>query len=455
MFAVVDVETTGGHPSGHSMTEIAIVLHDGLSICDEYVQLLRPDQSIPLSIQTLTGISNEMVAGAPCFSEVAEEIHAFLGDHIFVAHNVNFDLGFVQAAFSRQGIDYNPRRLCSVRYARRIEKGLRSYSLKNLCQQFGIDNEAAHRAWGDARATAQLLEQLLEKDKQAQWQHMIKRNKGEFNLPAHLPAEQYHNLPTSPGVYYFYGADERPIYIGKAKNIKKRVSSHFGGDKETKRSQAFKREIHRIEYEETGSELLAFILEDHEIRHYWPRYNRAQKKQRKKYGVFAYRDQQGFWCLAVNRIQKQQNGFLKEFYAKHQAESWLLEQTKTYDLDPHFCGFTSAYLPDQEREGHNERFQLLLEQVKAQKERFLIRLPGRTPDEWAYLLVDQGQAKAMGYLTMETDLQDPQEVLGTLRPIRGSITTCGLIAKALDDQRYLKISVETAPLEAPQGTLFA
>ncbi|MDZ7846631.1 MAG: 3'-5' exonuclease [Owenweeksia sp.] len=203
MFAVVDVETTGGHASGHCMTEIAIVIHDGLKVVDQYSTLLNPGRAIPIGIQSLTGISPEMVEKAPFFGQVAQEVHDFLGSHIFVAHNVNFDYAFVKAALADCGIDYKPRRLCSVRFARRIEKGLRSYSLSNLCKHFNVSNEAAHRAWGDASATAQILGYLLEKDTGAQWQQLIKMNSGEFNLPAHLSSQDYHSLPEVPGVYYF------------------------------------------------------------------------------------------------------------------------------------------------------------------------------------------------------------------------------------------------------------
>ena len=123
MFAIVDVETTGGYASGYNMTEIAIVISDGENILDEYSTLLNPQQVIPLNIQTLTGISNEMVEDAPLFAEKADEIREFLGDHIFVAHNVNFDYSFVKQAFAELGQDYNPKRMCSVRYSRKLKSG--------------------------------------------------------------------------------------------------------------------------------------------------------------------------------------------------------------------------------------------------------------------------------------------------------------------------------------------
>ncbi len=438
MFAVVDVETTGSHAAGHNMTEIAIVIHDGMEVVDSYSSLLNPQKHIPLSIQTLTGITPAMVEDAPLFAEVAEEIRAFLGDHIFVAHNVNFDYAFVRSAFRSVGVEYNPRRLCSVRYARRLVKGLRSYSLKNLCSHFKVKNEAAHRAWGDASATAEILGLLLAKDQQGQWQYLIKKNSGEFNLPANLPSEDYQNLPECPGVYYFYDQGGKPIYIGKARNLKKRVATHFISDKETKRSQAFKREIYHINYEKTGSELLASLLEDHEIRHYWPRYNRAQKKPKKKYAVYAFPNQKGILTLAVNKITGQQ-GFLREFYSQHEALGWLYEIVQKYELLPSHCSFPHSGVvgdDDISLEEHNRRVEQLAQDLRESKTSYLIKTPGRESDEEGFALIDQGHLAGIGFVPGHAQISRQEDLRDYLRELRSSITTQGILEKVLSERRY-------------------
>ncbi len=436
MFAVVDVETTGGHASGHAMTELAIVLHDGVQVVDSYSTLLNPRQPIPIGIQTLTGITPEMIEDAPIFEDRASEIRNFLGDHIFVAHNVNFDYAFVRSAFAKCGIDYNPKRLCSVRYARKVEKGLRSYSLKNLCKHFQLTNEAAHRAWGDASVTAQLLGQLLQKDREGQWQYLIKKNSGEFNLPSNLPSEDYQALPEVPGVYYFLDQWGTPIYIGKATNLKKRVASHFISDKETKRSQAFKREIYSINFERTGSELLASLLEDHEIRHYWPTYNRAQKKPKKKFAVYVYHNQKGVATLAVNKISSQQ-GFLKEFHSLHEAQSWVLKMVHKHGLDAAYCGFPfSEVHTDVSAEEHNKRVEALIEEMSTNEDSFIIKTRGREPDEDGFALVEQGHLAGIGFVPRDIDIRDPEELMGYLRKLRSSITTQGILTKVLETGKY-------------------
>ncbi len=440
MFAVVDVETTGGYASGHRMTEIAIVIHDGLKIVEEFSTLLNPQQPIPLSIQTLTGITPEMVENAPLFEEVAEEVMELLGNHIFVAHNVNFDYAFVRSALAECGYNYNPRRLCSVRYCRKIEKDLPSYSLKNLCRYFKVKNEAAHRAWGDARATAQILGHLLEKDIKAQWQYLIKKNAGEFNLPAHLPSEDYHCLPEKPGVYYFYDKNNRPIYIGKARNLKKRVASHFISDKETRRSQAFKREIYHLDYKLTGSELLASLLEDHEIRHFWPRFNLAQKNPKKRFGVFAYRNQREEWSMAVNRISGQ-NGYLAEFFSYHQALDWVYSKMSEYRLNPHLCCFPGSANISAE-EDHQKNFERMLSDLKIQAESFLIKTPGRESNEDGFAYIDKGKFAGIGFVSRSVEISSGEEVLNHLQNLNNSITTQSIITKVVMNGTYPTIALQ-------------
>ncbi len=442
MFAIVDVETTGGHARGHGMTEIAIVISDGLSVQNTYSTLLNPRQHIPLGIQTMTGITPEMVEDAPEFSEVAEEIRAMLADHIFVAHNVHFDLGFVQSAFAGCGIEYNPKRMCSVRYARKIEKGLKSYSLKNLCAHFHIQNKNPHRGLGDATATAEILQKLFDRDLAGQWQQLIKRNSGEFNLPANLPAEQFQNLPHAAGVYYFLDKFEKPLYIGKARNLKKRVAGHFSSDKTTKRSQIFKREIHHIRYELTGSELVATLLEDSEIRQYWPPHNRAQKNPRRRFGVFLYENQSGIMKLGVNRVARQ-NGFLHQFFSYDEATGWLAHAVEKYRLAANLCGFPIDYHPFRtEIQDHQKGMEKLLDDWQRSQSTIAIKTIGRHNEEDGFVLVEKGHLKGIGFVPRGVEISRNEEILDYVRPLASSITTDRAITKVLGERRVemLKLS---------------
>ena len=162
-YVVVDIETTGGNNGYHRITEIGMVKMIGAEIVDSWQSLLQPQRHIPSSITRLTGISNEMVADAPLFSEVADEIERFTEDCVFVAHNVNFDYGFIKQEFARLERDFRRPKLCTVVQMRRTYPGLPSYSLASLTHHFGISMEQHHRAMSDARAAAQLLTLIHER----------------------------------------------------------------------------------------------------------------------------------------------------------------------------------------------------------------------------------------------------------------------------------------------------
>src|SRR6185437_13849138 len=257
LYAVVDIETTGSYALGNGITEIAIVIHDGKKVLNFYETLVNPQRPIPLFIQSLTGITDEMVMNAPVFEEVASQVFGLLQDKVFVAHNVNFDYSFVKHHLLQAGHVFYSRKRCTVRLSRKILPGLAGYSLNKLCRQLDINLSNHHRAGGDALATAQLFQLLLEKDESNVIETMLKDRNKEQYLPPHLPVEQIDNLPPVPGVYYFYNAAGKTIYVGKAKNLRKRVRSHFSNNKTNKQKQDFLREIYKISYKECATELMA------------------------------------------------------------------------------------------------------------------------------------------------------------------------------------------------------
>ena len=163
MYAVVDIETSGGRAQVDKITEIAIYIHDGEKIVDEFSTLINPETYIPPFITRLTGINNDMVATAPKFYEVAKKIVLMTEGCLFVAHNAPFDYRFIQEEFKRLGYNYQRQTMCTVRMSRKIIPGMGSYSLGNLCQTLGITINNRHRAAGDALATTKLLELLLVK----------------------------------------------------------------------------------------------------------------------------------------------------------------------------------------------------------------------------------------------------------------------------------------------------
>ena len=165
-FAIIDIETTGGDPKSDRITEIAVIRHNGKEVVDSFTSLVNPLMPIPHHITRITGIDNAMVADAPKFFEIAKRVVEITQDTIFVAHNVRFDYSFIQKEFRQLGYTYTRPQLCTVKLSRKVIPGYASYSLGKLCKALGIHNEARHRAWGDASATVNLLELLLEKSEQ-------------------------------------------------------------------------------------------------------------------------------------------------------------------------------------------------------------------------------------------------------------------------------------------------
>ena len=163
-FAVVDIETTGSTPQSAGITEIAIVIHNGVEVTGKYVTLINPRHKIPPFIVNMTGISDEMVAGAPLFEEVAPQIYNLLNGRVFVAHNVSFDYSFVHYLLVKSGFQWSAPKLCTIKLSRRVFPGLVKYGLGSLTRDLGIKIEGRHRAWGDAAATAQVLTMAIEKE---------------------------------------------------------------------------------------------------------------------------------------------------------------------------------------------------------------------------------------------------------------------------------------------------
>lgn len=302
MYAIVDVETTGGRPETSKIIEIAIVIHDGKQIVRQFSSLVDPQCRIPYFIAQFTGITDDMVAGAPQFHEIAREIIELTENTVFVAHNVQFDYGCVRAEYNSLGYNYQRKTLCTVRMSRTAFPGLPSYSLGKLCNSLNIQLKNRHRALGDAEATAHLFTKIVAQDPGLATEFTEIKKKA---LPPLLNEDIYSKIPDKvTGVYYFHNAEGQVIYIGKSKNIKKRVAQHFAA-RDKKKAIRMLHQIADITYESTGSELVALLLESDEIKKVRPIFNRAQKrvKAMPHYGIYQRADDAGYLELYIERLK--------------------------------------------------------------------------------------------------------------------------------------------------------
>jgi DNA polymerase III subunit epsilon len=305
LFAITDIETTGGSPAEGGITEIAIVIHDGSKIIDRFHSLINPGMPVPRFITALTGIDNTMLEDAPSFEDIAYELYKIFEDKTFVAHNVNFDHSFLHHRFKQLDLHFQPPKLCTVRYARKVLPGLSSYSLGNLCRNLGIPIQDRHRAAGDVEATSRLFEYMLQRDKDFKsLGQMLKGHNPESYLPMHLPAAMVEQLPYCPGIYYFKDQYGKVLYVGKAVNLKYRVKSHFTNNAAGKRRQEMLRRIYSIDYKTCPTELMATVLESLEIKRLWPPFNRSQKTYEATYGVYQVTDRADRIKLIVCKKRK-------------------------------------------------------------------------------------------------------------------------------------------------------
>ena len=214
-YAIIDVETTGMGVQGNKITEIAVLVHDGEKVIDEFQTLVNPQCSIPFSISRLTGIYDHMVKDAPKFYEIAKNLVSITEDCVFVAHNVNFDYNVIRKEFSDLGFNYVRKKLCTIRLSRKLVPGLPSYSLGKICGRMGIRINDRHRAMGDARATAILFDKLIQLDQHgAVFESFLKPRSPKATLPPQISVKMFEALPESPGVYYFRDNKDKIIYVG-------------------------------------------------------------------------------------------------------------------------------------------------------------------------------------------------------------------------------------------------
>ena len=421
MYAVVDIETTGGHAVGNRVIEIAIFRFDGEKIVGRYQTLINPEERLPGYITSLTGITDDMVECAPTFKEIADEIAEALEGCIFVAHNVNFDYTFLKKEFQLLGKKFDYPKLCTVRLSRTILPGHPSYSLGNLCGQLGIEVRGRHRAEGDAEATVKLMKMLLDNDTEQFIAKSLKKNSRETLLPAHLPREQFDALPEEPGVYFFHNHKGKVIYVGKAINLKKRVVSHFSGKQQSKQSQNFMKDIHGVSFELCGSELIALLKESYEIKKHWPMYNRSQKRVAKATGIYQYEDASGYQRLAIGTVNKFQQP-LFSFRSQNEARDFLSLAVEQFGLCSMRSGLHKISVPclpgepcsachDHEKpERYNKKVERAVMAFEKEQKTVVIKQRGRTNDEYGVVLMEKGRYLGYGFIQHDQQVRDVEEL---------------------------------------------
>jgi DNA polymerase-3 subunit epsilon len=432
LYAVVDIETTGGSALTEKITEIAIYTYDGEKIVDEFTTLINPEKNIPYYITALTGISNEMVAEAPKFYEIAKQIVEITEDKILVAHNASFDYKFIKSEFKRLGYEYTRENICTLRLSRRLLPGHRSYSLGNLCASLGIEIMNRHRAAGDALATVKLLERLMNQMADSGQEDILKHSVSPNlkNLHPDLDARILQELPEETGVYYFLNEHKQVIYIGKSKNIRKRVLSHLSNNG-SRRSIQLKESIAGIDFELTGSELIALLIESSEIKKHAPRFNRAQKRKVMQYGLYAEKDDRGYYRLIIDKTANRINQSPETcFQNKTEAKAILSKLIERHWLCQKLCGMydtdgacfhyeirqcNGACIGKEQADIYNKRVMKSLSGFYYPQKNMLIIDKGREENERSVVQLENGKYIGFGFLNTETSYLQLDDIRDTIK----------------------------------------
>ena len=275
--AFVDLETTGCTAPRDRITEIGIVEVDDDGV-REWSTLLNPGTSIPRSIQSLTGITSEMIQDAPTFEDVAKQTMDRLKGKLFIAHNARFDYGFLKNSFRRVGYEFKPTVLCTVRLSRALYPQHRHHNLDALIERHGLVANGRHRALADAQLIHQFWDIVKATHPADQLAKVVKELTARPTLPSNIDPAIIDQLPDTSGVYLFYGENSLPLYIGKAMDLRRRVLSHFAADHSSPKEMNLTRQIRRIEWIKTGGEVGAFLKESALIKELQPTYNRKLRR---------------------------------------------------------------------------------------------------------------------------------------------------------------------------------
>lgn len=449
MYAVVDVETTGGKFNEEGITEIAIYRFDGVKIVDQFSSLVNPLREIQPFVQRLTGINSKMLVNAPKFYEIAKRIVEITEDAVLVAHNAEFDYRIIRTEFKRLGFDFERQSLCTVDLAQKLLPEVPSYKLGKLVRFLGIPIADVHRAHGDAQATVELFKVLLEKDssKEIISAHIKTMNKKQ------VPSKYLNiidELPTETGVYYIYNEAGSIIYIGKSKNIKKRVLSHLTS--KSRKAEKIQKAIFRVTYELCGNECLALLKEQHEIKKNQPRLNHALKYRHFAMGI--RRDVSSpYHRLLVEQVH-QDRQYLDVFKNKKEAEGRLRYWLEEFSLCAQHTSFARAQgacfrkginkcqgacVGEEHCDAYNTKVQAVAESLLYPFENFLIIDKGKKTGEKSFIFIKEGVFQGYGYFQLNHQIKSIEKIEVRLVKIDDNRDTQAVIRSFLRRERFQKL----------------
>ena len=341
--AFVDLETTGADPVHDRVIEIGIVRIAGCEVDYEWQTLVDPEQPIPAAIQGFTGITDDMVRGAPTFADVAEELAQRIEGALFAAHNARFDAGFLRNELRRLGRPFQPRVMCTVRLSRALYPQYHRHGLDAIIARHGLACAARHRALGDARVLWDFVQLIRREHLPDAIDKAMAKAMKHPSLPPQLPADALDQVPDAPGVYMFYGENDLPLYIGRSANLRAGIQSHFAGDHDAGRALRISQEIRRIDWIEAAGELGALLLAARLLKEKLPIHNRRLRRHDDELCSYVLQPDETTGCaVKLVLVRDVEPGDLRSlhglFRSKREAVSTLRQFAVAHELCPKRLG---------------------------------------------------------------------------------------------------------------------
>lgn len=450
MYAILDIETTGGKYNEEGITEVAIYKFDGHKVVDRFISLINPEREIQPFVVNLTGINSNMLRNAPKFYEVAKRIVEITEDCIVVAHNAQFDNRILKTEFSRLGFGFNRETLCTVELAKKLIPGHDSYSLGKLTRALGIPVSDRHRAEGDAIATLKLFKILLNKDLDKAIIQESVRLEPKYQLqPNHK--DIIGALPSITGVYYIHDEQGKIIYIGKSKNIKHRINQHFTNT--SPKSKKIQLLVHTVTYEETGSELVALLKESQEIKRNRPLFNTALQRKIFTHGLYSYTDEHGYINLKIEKADGRKKP-ITTFSNLQSAKSFMFKAVEDFALCQKLSGLypsktncfnytikscNGACILKEPIEDYNQRVEQLIAKNSYDSQNMVIIDRGRDIDERSVVYIENGVFKGLGFFDLNYQINNLEVLESIITPMENNRDTQHIIQSYLRRNKNLKI----------------
>lgn len=453
MYAILDIEATGGKKGEEDIIELAIYRYDGQKITDQLISLVSPEREIDKYVQKLTQITPKMVKTAPKFHELAKRVVEITEGTILVGHNVDFDYRMLKQEFKKLGYSYYRETIDTVKLSEKYFPEAGSYSLGKLSKELGIPVSDRHRAAGDARATLEIFKILQTKDS---FKDIVKIN-NSYNKPPQSAkfSEHYTDLPNKIGIYYFYNENGELIYTSKSQNIAQSVRKMLTG--KSALSNQVRMNFSYVKAEVTGNELISWIKENHELKLLKPYLNNPKKLTRFPYSI-CLDTKNGYKTLTIQPQHNLSGKSVLKMSSKNLAQKLLSLITEEYELCPllnqiskygdHCFSYEigecrGACVNLEPPEVYNKRVDAFFEKINLEGKGYLIIGDGRSAGEKSFVWLQNGVCEGYGYYEFHHQVNSAQRIRERMIPVESDKNIDSIVKGFLFTEKYQ----ELVPLE--------